>query len=79
LPRGFDSREFDIIPVLLSQVRAVGAIFLVVPHMMVAAVPVVVPFCIMIVGPYCQGAVRAVPEKNAIRIKKRSIGIISCD
>lgn len=51
LPRSFDSREVDIVPVLFSQVRAVGTIFLVVPRMIVVAVP----SFMMIVGPDCHG------------------------
>jgi hypothetical protein len=43
------SPELAIVAVLLTQVNAVCAIFLVVPRMIVAALPIVVPFVMTIV------------------------------
>jgi hypothetical protein len=46
------SPELTIIPVLFRQVHAVRAIFLAVPRMIVAALPIVIPYFTMIVGPH---------------------------
>jgi hypothetical protein len=48
----FRSVELTIVPVLLAQVNAVSTIFLAVPSMIVAAIPIVIPFLMMIVSPY---------------------------
>jgi hypothetical protein len=55
LLRGFHSREFAIVPMLLSEVNAVSTILVVVPSMVIAAVPIVVPFVMMIVGSHRHG------------------------
>jgi hypothetical protein len=44
--------ERMIVPVLLPQINAVSPIFLVVPRMIIAGIPIVVPFVMMIVGPH---------------------------
>jgi hypothetical protein len=50
----FRSIELTIVPVLLAQVNAVSTIFLAVPSMIVAAIPIVIPFLMMIVSPYSE-------------------------
>jgi hypothetical protein len=49
-PAGVDYREVAISSVLFPQVNAVSAILMVVPSMVIAVVPVVVPLIMMVSG-----------------------------
>jgi hypothetical protein len=57
--------EFTIVPMLLAEVQALRTIFVFVPRMVVAAIPIIVPFFMMIVCPHGHcGSERSGDEKR---------------
>ena len=74
----FHLPELTVFPVLLAEVNAVSAIFMVVPCVVISAIPIVVPFVMMIVSPHRPGACQGnACEKRGKNQKKRRMSI-SC-
>src|SRR5205814_923520 len=73
LLRGLDLAELTVVPVLLPEVDAVCAIFLLVVHMIVPAFPITVAFVMVVISLIATGAMKTAPNKNPLRIKRRFI------